>query len=80
MTISLIDCDEDGDLFFQRVPTDDEDDVPSGYVDKVPGVDTGWPLELLWPLGTRDEDWGSYELIAAPFAPANVEIGRQTDV
>lgn len=48
-TISLIDSDEDGDLFYQRIPTDDEQDVPSGYVDKVPGVDTGWPLTLIWP-------------------------------
>lgn len=67
LTVSLIDSDEDGDMFFQRIPTDDEEDVPAGYVDKVPGVDTGWPLELLWPLGTREDDWGIYERVEAPF-------------
>ena len=56
MAISLIDSDEDGDLFYQRIPTDDEQDVPSGYVDKVPGVDTGWPLTLIWPEMPEEDD------------------------
>lgn len=69
LTVSLIDSDEHGDMIFQRIPTDDEEDVPSGYVDNVPGVDTGWPLELLWPYGTRENGWGVYERIEAPFVP-----------
>ena len=72
-TVSLIASDEDGDLFYQRIPTDDAEDVPAGYVDKVPGVDTGWPLELLWPLGTREDDWGVYERIGAPFTGRAVQ-------
>lgn len=56
MTISLIDSDEDGDLFFQRIPTDDEQDAPAGYVDKVPGVDTGWPLTLIYPDLPEDDE------------------------
>lgn len=55
-TLSLIDSDEDGDLFFQRIPTDDEQDVPSGYVDKVPGVDTGFPITMVWPVLPVEED------------------------
>jgi hypothetical protein len=69
-TISLIASDEDGGLFFTRVATDDPDDVQNGYVDGVPGVETGWPLELLWPRGTRAEDWSSYERVGAPFTSA----------
>ena len=75
-TVSLIASDEDGDLFFQRVPTDDAEDVPHGYVDKVPGVDTGWPLELIWPVGTRD-DWAVYERVDAPFTAADDENRSQ---
>lgn len=72
-TVSLIASDEDGALFFTRVPTDDAEDVPSGYVDKVPGVDTGWPLELLWPHGNREDNWGSYERVDAPFGSGGQE-------